>query len=125
MTELQTTPMVTNTRAIADTERLEHLYSMREREEVLQFIDRYPFLVPLLLEAPDKIRHYFPDTPLILAVDIDPETVAASEDGELVVLIPSSIDPDESVDLLLQMDADWWGNVEARAKDKMFINLGY
>ncbi|NER33007.1 MAG: hypothetical protein F6J93_02825 [Oscillatoria sp. SIO1A7] len=125
MIKLQTTPVPKDTRAIADTEKLEQLYNLREREEVLQFIARYPFLVPLLLEAPDKIRHYFPDTPLILAVDIDPETVAGSEDGELVLLIPSSIDPDESVDLLLQMDADWWGNVEARAKDKMFINLGY
>lgn len=49
LTELKTTPVAKNTRAIADTERLEQLYNLRGREEVLQFIARYPFLVPLLL----------------------------------------------------------------------------
>ncbi|WP_249067927.1 hypothetical protein [Argonema antarcticum] len=46
----------------ADIEALEGAYTFRGREEILQFIAKYPFLVPVLLEAPDKVKHYFPDS---------------------------------------------------------------
>lgn len=59
----------------ADMEALEQLYTFRGRTEVLQFLNQYPFLVPVLLEAPDKIRHYFPDSQLFLEVDRDPEII--------------------------------------------------
>lgn len=45
----------------ADIEALEQLYTFRGRTEVLQFLEQYPFLVSVLLEAPEKIRHYFLD----------------------------------------------------------------
>ena len=48
----------------ADIELLEQLYTWRGRTEILQFVDQYPpFLVPILLEAPQK-RQYFPDSGL-------------------------------------------------------------
>ena len=50
----------------ADIELLEQLYTWRGRTEILQFVDQYPFLVPVLLEAPQKIRQYFPDSGLFL-----------------------------------------------------------
>jgi hypothetical protein len=91
----------------ADIEALKQLYTFREQTEVLQFLKQYPFLIPVLLEAPEKIRHYFPDCQLFLEVSIDPEII----DYVLLVLsILINLDPDEAVDRLHQLDKDWWLN---------------
>jgi len=106
----------------ADTEQLEQHYTLREPQEVLHFLNKHSFLIPLLLEAPDKIHHYFPDAPLYLAIAIDPESSLPDSD-ELVILIETDIDADESVDRFLEFDRAWWGNVEPRSQGKMFIDL--
>ena len=91
----------------ANIEALKQLYTFRGYTEVLQFLEQYPFLVPVLLEAPDKIRHYFPDCQLFLEVSIDPEII----DYVLLVLsILMNLDPDEAVNRLHQLDKDWWLN---------------
>ena len=109
----------------ADIEKIQHLYTFQDREpgEVLQFIENYPFLIPLLLEAPEKIREFFPDAFLKLKVDIDPESYS-KESNELVLLIKSDIDPEESVDILEQLDDRWWNDVEHLSQHKMFTTLG-
>lgn len=57
----------------ADIADLERLYAFRGSAEVVQFLEQYPFLVPTLLAAPNKIKHYFPDSQLFLEVvpDVD------------------------------------------------------
>jgi hypothetical protein len=35
---------------------LEQSYTFRGRTDILQYLDNYPFLLPVLLEAPEKIR---------------------------------------------------------------------
>lgn len=52
---------------------LEQSYTFRGRDQVLQFLEQYPLLIPVFLEAPDKIRHYFPDSQLFLEVEPDAE----------------------------------------------------
>lgn len=59
----------------AHIETLEQFYTLREKPEILQFLEKYPFLVPPLLEAPDKIRKHFPDEQLFLQVVPDPEII--------------------------------------------------
>lgn len=61
--------------AISNKERqqLESLYTFREPETVVQYLEENPYLVPLLLEAPAHIHTVFPGAPLYLEVLTDPE----------------------------------------------------
>lgn len=102
----------------SDIESLERLYTFREPTEVLQFLEKYPFLVPLLLEAHEHIRHYFPDSPLFLQYVPDPEI----DYSQLVVYIATDLEPEEATDTLDQFD-DWWVEVPNRGQDKMSISL--
>ena len=91
----------------ADIEALEQLYTFRGRTEILEFLTQHPFLVPVLLEAPEKIHQYFPDSQLFLEVIPDPEII----DYVLLVLsILINLDPNDAVDRLHQLDKDWWLN---------------
>ena len=106
---------------IDQIKQLQEIYSFKDRE-VLQFIEKYPFLMPLLLEAPDKVREFFPDAGLALKVNIDPES-CSEESNELLLLIKSDIDPEESVDILEELDDAWWTKVEHLSQGKMFTDL--
>ncbi|MDF0552111.1 hypothetical protein [Kamptonema sp. UHCC 0994] len=105
-----------------EIEQIEKLYTLRERSEVLKFLDNHPFLVPVLLEAPENIRDYFPDNSLILDMAIDPES-SSPDDDKLVLLIATDIDADESVERLWELDNAWWLNAARRSEHKMFIDL--
>lgn len=105
-----------------EIEQIEKLYTVRNRSEVLKFIEEYPFLIPVLLEAPDKIGYYFPGDALILDMAIDPES-SSTDDDKLVLLIATDIDADESVDRLWELDKAWWLNASRRSQHKMFTNL--
>lgn len=122
MTEIQTPELTTTSLSQADIEQLEQHYTLREPQEVLDFLNKHSFLIPLLLEAPDKIHHYFPDAPLSLAIAIDPESSSPDSD-ELVILIETDIDADESVDNLWELNKAWWLTAERRSQGKMFIDL--
>ncbi len=87
-----------------DLATLEQLYSFRGRTEVLQFLDHYPFLIPVLLEAPEKIRRYFPDSHLFLEVVPDPEII---DYVQLVLSILMKLDPHEAVKRLHQLDENF------------------
>ena len=88
----------------ADIETLEQLYSLRDKSEVLQFLEKYSFLVPALLEAPDKIRHHFPDEQLFLQVVPDPEII---DYVHLVLSILTERNPDDALSRLQKFDEDW------------------
>lgn len=106
----------------ADITQLEQLYTFRGRTEVLQFLEQYPFLVPVLLEAPEKIRHYFPDSQLFLEVVPDAEII----DWVLLVLsILMKLDPDEAVDRLNQMDMEWWVHTSYEVRKNVCTLLEY
>ncbi len=106
----------------ADIETLEQLYSFRERTEVLAFLDKYPFLVPVLLEAPAKIRQYFPDSQLFLEVVPDAEIA----DWVLLVLsILMNLDPNDAVDKLHQLDWNWGLHNSYEVRSKFLTTLEY
>ena len=106
----------------ADIEALEQLYTFRGRTEVLQFLEHYPFLVPVLLEAPEKIRHYFPDSQLFLEVVPDAEII----DWVLLVLsILINLAPYDAVDRLNQMDRNWWVHTPYEVRKNVCTLLEY
>ena len=106
----------------ADMEALEQLYTFRGRTEVLQFLEQYPFLVPVLLEAPEKIHHYFPDSQLFLEVVPDAEII---DWVQMVLSICMNLDPDEAVDRQNQLDKDWWVGVSQQVQEQLFTLLEY
>ena len=105
-----------------DIELLEQLYTFREQIEVLEFLDKYPFLIPVLLEAPEKIRQYFPDSQLFLEVVPDVEII------DLVLLILSiriNLDPNDAVDRLNQLDWNWGLHNSSEVRSNFFTTLEY
>ncbi len=88
----------------ADIETLERLYTLREKPEVLQFLEKYSFLIPPLLEAPDKIRQHFPDEQLFLQVVPDPEII---DYVHLALSILTEHNPDDALSRIQQFDEDW------------------
>ena len=88
----------------ADIQAFEQLYTFREQTEVVEFLDKHPFLIPVLLEAPEKIRHHFPDSQLFLEVFIDPESI---DWVQLILSILMKLDPKDAVARLNQLDWDW------------------
>ncbi len=101
---------------------LERLYSFRRRAEVLGFLEKYPFLAPLLLEAYDRIRTYFPDSLIFLEVVADPE---ANGDYQLVASVAVDLDPDEALENLEQFDEDWWLDALDRAQGMLCIDVEF
>jgi hypothetical protein len=108
--------------SVADIESLEKLYNLRGKTEILQFLENYDFLIPVLLEAPDKICHYFPDTQLFLECVTDPEGI---DDDMLELAISMNLDPDEAVDKLNKFQDDWWLNLSNKIRQPLCPILEY
>jgi len=104
----------------SDLQLLERLYTFRKRAEVIWYLERFPFLVPLLLEAYDTIADYFPGSPVFLDFVADPE---ATEDDQLVAFIATDFSPDEALDRLDQFDDGWWLAALERAEGKLCIHV--
>ena len=106
----------------ADIEALEQLYTFRGRSEILEFLTQHPFLIPILLEAPKKIRQYFPDSQLFLEVERDPEVI----DWIMLVLsILMKLDPNDAVDKLNQLDWNWGLHNSYEVRSKFITTLEY
>lgn len=109
---------------IAQTEVkvLEELYIFRRRTEVLRFLDRNPFLAPLLLEAAEKTTHFFPASQLSLEVISDFEM---DDSSQLLASITTRLAVDAALERLDEFDADWWLEVAGQANGKLCIDLEF
>jgi len=93
---------------------LERLYSFRKGVEVSRFIERHPFLVPVLVEAYSKIENYFGFYPQIfLEVVNDPEVQGLVEVFGYIV---TKLTPEEAGKQLQRFDQDWFLNQLPRVK---------
>ncbi|MEH2411204.1 hypothetical protein [Nostoc sp.] len=106
----------------ADIETLEQSYTFRERTEVLKFLDKHSFLIPVLLEAPKKIRQYFPDSQLFLEIFIDSESI---DWVQLILSILMKLDPHEAVTRLNKLDWDWGLHNSYEVRSNFFTTLEY
>ncbi|MDY6804908.1 MAG: hypothetical protein SXA11_14025 [Cyanobacteriota bacterium] len=122
MTEAQTITIPTVGISQKDSDRLKQLYALPEPERVWQFLEKHPFLVPLLLEAPTEIKHHFPADSLSLEMAIDPEST--SEDDELFLLIVTNIEAEEAVEKMWNLDEKWWLKASRKSQNKLEISLG-
>ena len=106
----------------SDIEALEQLYTFRGRSEILEFMTQHPFLVPVLLEAPEKIRHDFADSQLFLEVIPDTEI---PDWVHLVLSILTKLDPNDAVDRLNQLEWNWGLHNSYQVRSKFFTTLKY
>src|SRR4051794_21067437 len=98
------THAITSPISQADLATLEGFYTLRERDEVIQFLEENPFLVPILLEAQDKITKYFPDSPVSLEIRYDPE--ASDGDPHVMAYIATDLGAEATRDTLDRFDED-------------------
>lgn len=102
--------------------RLEQLYVFRKPTETLQFLEVYPFLIPLLREAYTNIRKHFPTSAAFLEVVADPE---AFEEEQLVIFIATDSAPDQATECLDRLDDEWWLDALEYAQGKLCITLEF
>jgi hypothetical protein len=105
-----------------DLETLKRIYTFQSGPEVVKFLNAEANLVPLLKEAYDEIRKYFPSAVLILDILIDPE---ATDEKELAILIRTSLHPDEALDRLDLLDEEWWLDASLDTGEKLSIHLEF
>jgi hypothetical protein len=102
---------------------LQQWYVFRdERTRILRFLERYPFLVPLLVEVYPHIEEFFPHSLVYLTVTTDPEEWGIDR---LVAFIATYSDPDDVLDALSAFDKKWWLNSLKRAQGKLCITLEF
>lgn len=108
---------------------LEQSYTLRERDEVLQLLEKYPQLSSLLLVIHRQVMPYFPGAQFFLKTVIDPEASDGFEDTDdnenLVISIVTAMQPRLALDRLKRFYKDWWLKVPdwARVKGKISFNL--
>jgi hypothetical protein len=98
-------------------------YITHAPEAVGAFLARSPFLVPLLTEALGPLGEAFgTDTPLVVAVETDPE-VAGWE--ELRVDVETTLPVDEADRRLEAFATTWWLAHLPRAQGKLCFTLAF
>ncbi|HVB24041.1 MAG TPA: hypothetical protein VNG51_19040 [Ktedonobacteraceae bacterium] len=104
-------------------EALQHLYVFRgERARLVQFLEKNPFLVPLLLETFWVIEKFFPHSLVHLALTTDPEEFGTDQ---LVAFIATDLGPDEAIEALDKFDKKWWLNALQRTQGKFVVTLEF
>lgn len=99
---------------------LGRFYLLRDELEVGEFIERHPFLLPLLREARVHIHEHFPGEEVALEVVVDPEE---PDFEELFAYIQTDLPPEDALSRLRQLDSDWWLEAMPRAQNKVCIHL--
>ena len=107
----------------SDIEALEKLYIFRDQTEVIEFIKKYPFLLPVVLEAPAEIRSYFPDQKLLLQVINDPEI--PNYIHLLLSILLTDLDPDEAMEREDELRKNWSRGLSHEVRERFYTILEY
>ena len=98
-------------------------YVTHDPEAVSAFLARHPFLVPVLTDALGPLADAFgTDTPLVVAVETDPEGAGWEE---LRVDVETTLPVDEADRRLEVFDTTWWLANLPRAQGKLFFTLAF
>ncbi len=112
------TPVIEN----ISEDRLSEFYDFRNRDKIVTFLNKNPFLLDILDEAVPQIRKYFFNSPLFLQF--------ISEDGSeeysyLAIFISTNLNAMAANERLNEFDQDWWMFNLARTQGKLTINLQF
>jgi hypothetical protein len=107
----------------SDIETLEKSYIFRDKTEVIDFINKYPFLLPVVLEAPVQISNYFPEQKLLLQVINDPEI--PNYVHLVLSIILTDLDPDEAMDREDELRRNWSRGLSHEIREHFYTILEY
>lgn len=107
----------------SDIETLEKSYIFRDKTEVIEFINQYPFLLPVVLEAPVQISNYFPEQKLLLQVINDPEI--PNYVHLVLSIILTDLDPDEAMDREDELRKNWSRGLSHEIREHFYTILEY
>jgi hypothetical protein len=97
-------------------------YEFENRDMVLAYVARHPFLVPLLERAPAAIARHFGDhDDLLLEVVADPDSDGA-EHLYLYVLTRGGVE--EVLRRRARLDDGWWIDAMLDARGRMTVDVG-
>lgn len=99
---------------------LEGLYSLNGKAAVIQFIDEHSFLIPLLMEAREKIAVYFQNSEVSLEVTSDPE---AESDYQLLASVSTSLTAEDAYRRLKEFDRGWWLDELGRSQGLLCVSI--
>lgn len=102
--------------------QVEQLYSLREPQQVVDFLATHPYLPALLIDAHPHIQHYFPNAPCFLEVFTDPESMGHQE---LFVNIGTTLDAGAAFQAIRSFDHAWWLAAARRANGFLTIDVEF
>ncbi len=100
---------------------IERLYTLRDRAEVIRFLQENPFLVSVVREAYDPIQKHFVGANVFLELSADPE----ADHEELLISIATDLDVGKARANLKLFDHDWWLHALDRAQGKVCIDVEF
>lgn len=101
--------------------KLTNLYTLKEFEEVFDYLESYSYLITLLEEAYFEIRRYFSNEKLTLEVMNDMET----NEEMLLLLINTNLNQKEARQKLNRFDENWWIDASLFAFSKLCIQVEF
>lgn len=104
----------------ASLEGLDPRYEIHDRAAVVAYLDRHPFLLPLLNDASTQIPRYFEpnDLPELQVVQ-DRESLAR----QLYLIVRTSLPPETAFDRLDRFDEAWWLDASDAAQGALTIDI--
>jgi hypothetical protein len=112
--------MIQTRTADATFSSIERLYSLTGKAAVTRILDKYSFLILLLLEAHEKIAVYFLNPEVSLEVITDPETEG---DYQLLASVSTSLGAEDAYRRLKEFDRAWWLDELGRSQGLLCISV--
>jgi hypothetical protein len=109
--------------ALSDLDSLEKLYIFRDKTTVIEFINKHPFLLPVVLEAPAQIRPYFPEQKFLLQVISDPEV--PNYIHLVLSIILTDLDPDVAMEREDELRKNWLRKLSREVRKYFYTILEY
>jgi hypothetical protein len=108
----------------AALDRLAARYTFRRPDEVVDYLRRYPHLIPLAIEAAEVFPRYFgEDAPLVLEVFTDPESIPAHP--ELFAIVRTPLGWQEAMERYDRLWEEWWDAVSPQGPGVMVLDYEY
>ena len=108
---------------LAQNESLEQHYTLVRPAEVKAYLEQYPFLMPILQQAPTKIHAYFPAAQLYLEVYTFRDS--EGEECNLFVYISPNSEPEAAVETKSRFDDAWGLDALDAAQGRLGITVEY
>lgn len=109
-------------------QRIQELWAVYECEDIPAvegFLRAHAEILPYVEQSEGKIREFFPDSELHLAVELDEDEEGGNAEEKLFLLIEAPEDLGEALSQLERLDEEWSVDVCEATGDRLVIDLKY